>query len=164
MHGQSFRRTTEEATKQARLVWWDVVCHVPTRACVSMRSLFVGRICRHWIEGEGRRLFTFRPSTLFGSSYDTASSHLAFPSKLWYFADGGWIFSAINQQHKPSVFSARMAELVDAQDLKSCILQRVCGFKSRSGHKRGNTLAITLYPHRIRLPQFRIRPEFFLPP
>ena len=27
-----------------------------------------------------------------------------------------------------------MAELVDAQDLKSCVLQRACGFESRPRH------------------------------
>ncbi len=31
-------------------------------------------------------------------------------------------------------YPAWVAELVDAQDLKSCVLQRACGFESRSRH------------------------------
>ena len=34
------------------------------------------------------------------------------------------------------ILLAGMAELVDAQDLKSCVLQRACGFESRSRHKK----------------------------
>ena len=38
---------------------------------------------------------------------------------------------------------AGMAELVDAQDLKSCVLQRACGFESRSRHKIINTIEVS---------------------
>ena len=46
--------------------------------------------------------------------------------------------AAVNILHSPFDISspAGVAELVDAQDLKSCVLQRAYGFESHPRHKR----------------------------
>ena len=59
---------------------------------------------------------------------EVAGSNLVFRSKN-SIRTSGWnfLFTAI--------FGALVAKLVDAQDLKSCLQQCKCGFKSRLGHR-----------------------------
>ncbi|MBF8296520.1 MAG: hypothetical protein HW389_3065 [Bacteroidetes bacterium] len=58
---------------------------------------------------------------------------LAFPLKLPYL-DTYKRRAIPNLQFTIRNFLAGVAELVDAQDLKSCVLQRACGFESRPRH------------------------------